>query len=328
MIYVGLIAGFAVLLISGDLLVRGSVALALRLGVPAMIVGLTVVAFGTSAPELVVSLDAAMGGAPGIAIGNIVGSNIANVLLVLGIPALIAPTNCNQPFIRRNTCYVIAATLLFIGLCYLSPLGFWDGVVLFGLILLFVLESMRRVRQCNGRKAAGLDVMEEVEEASSLTDKPLMMGLLILLGLAGLPLGASLVVDNGSMIARNFGVPEAAIGLTLVALGTSLPELATTVAAALRGHCGVALGNVLGSNLFNILAIMGVTAMVVPVPVPEEMRGDLWIMLAATLVVVPFAMRRMTITRTAGAAFVVAYLAYIAFVFAPVGHETMAMLAH
>lgn len=327
MIYIGLIAGFAVLLVSGDLLVRGAVALALKLGVPALIVGLTIVAFGTSAPELMVSLDAALRNAPGIAIGNVVGSNIANVLLVLGLPALIRPTNCNQPFIRRNTFYVLAATLLFIALCFASPLGFWDGAILFGLIVVFILESARRA-QLYGRQSAGVEVPDECEAKKGLADRPLLIALMVVLGIAGLPLGANLVVDNGSEIARGFGVSETAIGLTIVALGTSLPELSTTMLAAIRSQGGVALGNVLGSNIFNLLAIMGLTALVVPVPVPEiVLRYDLWIMLAATLAVMPFALRRTTITRATGMAFVVAYVAYIAFVFLP-DHEIMAALTY
>ena len=163
MVYLGLLAGFVILLVSGDLLVRGSVSLAVKLGVPALVIGLTVVAFGTSAPELVVSVRAATTGAPGIAIGNIVGSNIANVLLVLGLPALIRPTDCNHEFVGRNTCYMVGATVIFMLFCYLGPLGVWHGVVLFGLIILFLIESGRRAHiSSNSCKPAQIDEVDEL----------------------------------------------------------------------------------------------------------------------------------------------------------------------
>lgn len=321
MVYLGLLGGFVVLLFSGDLLVRGAVAMAVRLGIPALIIGLTVVAFGTSAPELVVSVKAALTGSPGISIGNVVGSNIANVLLVLGLPALIAPTNCNQPFIGRNTLYVVAASVLFIVLCFYGPLALWHGAVLFSFIILFLIESGRRASSCRAPAALYEEAEEEVENIDGVAGLPesrLVTFGFLAAGLIGLPIGAHLIVENGTAIALNFGISEAAVGLTIIALGTSLPELATTLSAALRGHAGLAVGNVLGSNLFNLLAIMGVTAMLAPVPIPQSfLEFDLWVMLAATIIIVPFALRRGIITRIPAAAFVIAYVAYIAFVFLP-----------
>jgi len=318
MMYVSLLAGMVILLLSGDVLVRGAVALAIRLGVPALIVGLTIVAFGTSAPELVVSVSAALSGSGGLAIGNVVGSNICNLLLVLGLPAMIAPTNCDQPHMCRNTFYVVGASILFIILCFYGPLEFWHGLVLFGLIVLFLAESGWRASEYPNPADCALSSVDDLDGVSGVPHTNWLMGLFIVLGIAGLPLGAHLTVDGATQIARNFGVSEVTIGLTIVALGTSLPELATTLSAALRGHCGVALGNVLGSNLFNILAIMGITAILAPVPVPDSMlRYDLWVMLFATLAVVPFALGRRQITRIPAAAFVMAYLVYIAFVFGP-----------
>lgn len=319
MIYLGLVAGFVILLVSGDLLVRGSVALAVRLGVPALIIGLTVVAFGTSAPELVVSVRAATTGSPDLAIGNIVGSNIANVLLVLGLPALIYPTDCNQQFIGRNTCYVVAASVLFVLFCYLGPLGVWHGAILFGLIVLFLLESGRRSQQSSAENApAEADEVEDIDGVSGLPHSPSMIGVFVFAGLIGLPFGAQLIVENGVAIASAFDISKAAIGLSVIAIGTSLPELATTISAALRGHCAIAIGNVLGSNLFNILAIMGLTSMLAEVPVPESiLKYDLWIMLAAILALVPFVIRRSTISRLPATGFLLAYCAYIFFVFTP-----------
>ena len=319
MIYLGLLAGFVILLVSGDLLVRGSVSLAVKLGVPALVIGLTVVAFGTSAPELVVSVRAATTGAPGIAIGNIVGSNIANVLLVLGLPALIRPTDCDHEFVGRNTCYMVGATVIFMLFCYFGPLGFWHGSVLFGLIILFLIESGRRAHASSTAcKPAEVEEVEEVDGVSGLPRTPSMIGVFIFAGLIGLPFGAQLIVENGTEIAQIFHVSQTTIGLTIIALGTSLPELATTVSAAIRGHCAIAIGNVLGSNLFNMLAIMGLTAIVAPVPIPDViLKYDLWIMLAATLLIVPFVIRRTTIKRLPAMGFVLAYCAYMFFVFTP-----------
>jgi cation:H+ antiporter len=318
MIYLGLIAGFAILLVAGDLLVRGAVVLAIRLGVPALIIGLTVVAFGTSAPELVVSVRAALTGARGIAIGNVVGSNIANVLLVLGVPALISATDCDQPYIKRNLFYVIAASLIFIWLCFNGPLSVWHGAVLFTLIILFLIESGRRATGLSDNRDAGGQALEQIDGVSGLPTSNLMLVIFLVVGLIGLPLGAAMTVENGAAIARLFHVSEAAIGLTVVALGTSLPELATTLAAALRGHSGLALGNVLGSNIFNLLAIMGITALVAPIDVPASfLTTDLWIMLAASLILVPFVIARGRITRLPGIVFVCCYVTYIVLVFSP-----------
>jgi cation:H+ antiporter len=309
MVYLELLAGFVLIIVAGDILVRGAVALALRLGVAPLIVGLTIVGFGTSAPELVVSLDAALNSSTGMAIGNIVGSNIANVFLVLGLPAMIAPTNCAQPFIGRNMVYVLAATVLFIVLCFNGPLHIWQGALLFSLIILFlVVTGLQAPRQ----------YQDEVSEIGDKLPNALLISVFILAGIIGLPAGAHIIVSAGSEIARSFGVSDTVIGLTLVALGTSLPELAATSMAALRGEAGVALGNVLGSCLFNLLAIMGLTALFIPIPVPEALlRFDLWVMLAAVLVLAPFIWSGRKISRSAGVVFVLAYLAYIATVFMP-----------
>lgn len=328
MIYLGLLAGFVILLVSGDLLVRGSVSLAVKLGVPALVIGLTVVAFGTSAPELVVSVRAATTGASGIAIGNIVGSNIANVLLVLGLPAIIRPTICNQQYVGRNTCYVVGATVIFMLLCFMGPLEFWHGVILFALIIAFLIESGRRAGKSYSGTAVKTDELDDLDGVSGLLHTPSMIALFVIGGLLGLPFGAQLIVENATEIARTFGISQAAIGLTVIALGTSLPELATTLSAALRGHSALAIGNVLGSNLFNLLAIMGLTAILAPVPIPEVvLRYDLWIMLAATLALVPFIIRRTSIKRLPAAGFVLAYCAYLFFVFAP-QRDVTAMVLH
>lgn len=323
MAYVSLAAGLTLLLLCGDVLVRGAVALAVRLNIPTLVIGLTVVAFGTSAPELVVSLRAALSGAPGLAIGNVVGSNIANILLVLGLPALICATNCNQPFIKRNMFYVLGASVLFIWLCLIGPLTFWHGLVLFAFMIAFLIDSGRQATDSSSEKAiVGEDTIETIDGLAGLPHKPWLVTSFLIIGIVGLKIGAYLTVDGAVQIAKTFDVSDATMGLTMVALGTSLPELATTVAAALRGHCGLALGNVLGSNLFNILAIMGLTAMVVPVPVPGEIiKLDLWIMLAASLAITPFILRKSHITRAAGFVFLLGYVAYVVTAFMPHSSE-------
>lgn len=319
MVYLTLVAGIVLLLIGGDVLVRGAVSLAVRLDIPTLVIGLTIVAFGTSAPELVISLRAALAGSSGIAVGNVVGSNIANIFLVLGVPALIAATNCDQPFIKRNMLYVIGASLVFITLCFNGPLTFWHGAILFGLMVAFLVESGRRAAQrSDAATVIGEEAIELIDGVSGVPHRNWSIVLFLAIGLVGLPIGAQMTVSSASEIARNFGISEAAVGLTLIAVGTSLPELATTLAAAIRGQCGLALGNVLGSNLFNILAIMGLTAMVVPVPVPDVIKSvDIWVMLAAALAVSPFVLRRSCISWRAGIVFVGCYLLYIAFVFMP-----------
>ena len=322
MTYLALFGGIALLLLCGDLLVRGAVGLAERLGIPAIVIGLTVVAFGTSAPELVVSLKAALANSPGIAIGNVVGSNIANVLLVLGLPALIATTECDQTDIVRNSVYVLGASLLFIALSYLGPLDVWHGIILLTLMMLFLVETGRRAsNHRNGRAAKPGCRPDMVEEINRVTGVPhTLWGILgfMLLGLVGLPAGGHFTVEAARHLAAQWGVSEAAIGLTVVALGTSLPELATTLVAAVRRHCGLALGNVLGSNLFNILGIMGTVSVITPISVPQRFLDfDLWIMLLTTFMVMPFVIGRRTLTRLPAFVFLVAYVAYIALVMMP-----------
>lgn len=319
MTYLLLCVGIALLLICGDALVRGAVALSVKLGIPTLVIGLTIVAFGTSAPELVVSLRAVLADAPGMAIGNVVGSNIANVLLVLGLPAIIVATDTKQDFVVRNTIYVIVATLIFIALCYVGPLTFWHGALLFVLLIGFLLEQARRAEQHkDAATVLGAEAMEMIDEDAGAPKSNIMIFGLLLAGLIGLPIAANMTVDAASEIARRFHVSDEVIGLTLVALGTSLPELATTLTAAIRGQAALAIGNVLGSNMFNLLAVMGVTAMVAPIPVPDMFLSvDLWIMLAATVLLLPFVVKGWQISRIPGVAFLTAYLVYLYFVYTP-----------
>jgi cation:H+ antiporter len=280
-----LILGLVLLVGAGDALVRGAVALSLQLGIPAIIISATVVAFGTSAPELLISVQAALEDSPGIALGNVVGSNIANVFLVLGVPALIVPLAGCGADAHRNLYLMLGATALFTGLVLGGTLYWWGGLVLILAVLFMVWDSIRIGMEArNGANAEALADLVELED-----------------------------VDPGARgIARDFGVSEAAIGLTVVAVGTSLPELATTVMAALRRHTDVAIGNVIGSNIFNITAIIGAATLVSPLAVPEEILDrDLWVMIGASILLTPIVLMCRRIGRSTGAAFLLLYAGYI-----------------
>jgi cation:H+ antiporter len=302
--------GLIILLLAGDALVKGAVNLSLRLGVPALIVSLTIVAFGTSAPELLISVKAVLEDAPGLALGNVVGSNIANILMVLGIPALLAVMHTSQCDTRKTFTFMIGATILFIALCFRGKLDWIAGCILLGGLSLILLDAFMEAR---AHRKSGEDD-EDIEGADP--DLPgWRLAVFLILGLVGLPLGAELLVSNATVIALRYGVSETVIGLTLVAIGTSLPELATTVMAALRRQADVALGNVIGSNMFNLLAIIGVASLFGTIPVEKDfLVHDLWVMLAASLMLIPFVFMRLDITRTWGVVLTLLYVAYLAFV--------------
>ena len=301
--------GLVILLLAGDALVRGAVNLSLRLGVPALIVSLTIVAFGTSAPELLVVLKAMAGDAPGIALGNVVGSNTANILLVLGVPALLATLHTSECDTRKTYLFMLIASVLFIALAFRGQFDLTAGIILLGALGLALADMFRDARA--HRKASQQDDLELLEEADP--NMPYWrVGLYLVLGLIGLPLGANLLVENATVIARTYHVSETVIGLTLVAVGTSLPELATTVMAALRREADVALGNVIGSNMFNLLAIVGIATLFGNLPVdPSFLRFDLWVMLGASLMLIPFVFLKMDINRVWGCALAGLYMVYI-----------------
>ena len=311
--YVSLAGGLVVLIIAGDILVRGSVGVAQRLGIPNLVIGLTIVAFGTSAPELVISLQAALEGSGGIAIGNVVGSNIANVLLVLGLPALIAATPCGEDGATRNAVFMVAISIVFIVLCFLSPIGLISSVILLGLLALFLGNSaLTAIKHRRKSKADGSKDDETLEDVDGVPDSMVVAGAYILLGLVGLPLGAHFTINGATAVAFAWGVSDAVIALTVIAIGTSLPELATTVMAALRQHGAVAIGNVIGSNIFNLLAIIGITAAVVPIHVPGEiLLLDIWVMMVCVLLLLALAASRFCLGKKSGFVMCAAYGLYI-----------------
>lgn len=309
--------GLVILLLAGDALVKGAVNLSLRIGIPALIVSLTIVAFGTSAPELLISIKAVMDDVPGIAMGNVVGSNTANILLVLGIPALLATMHTSECNTRKSFNHMIAATLLFITLAYR---GVFDWIASIALLVALAAMLFDAARDARAHRHADLAEATDEEEGLEGVDPDMpswKIGMFLLLGLIGLPLGASLLVDNATIIAKEFGVSDTVIGLTLIAIGTSLPELATTVVAALRRQADVALGNVIGSNMFNLLAIIGIAGLVGPISVdPEFLRFDLWVMLGASLLLIPFVYLGQNITRVWGIALSALYATYLIVVLA------------
>ena len=304
--------GLLILLLAGDSLVKGAVNLSLRLGVPALIVSLTIVAFGTSAPELLIAIQAVLEDAPGIALGNVVGSNTANILMVLGIPALLATMHTSECETRKTYNFMIAASLLFVALAFRGVFDWIAAVVLLAALAFVLYDAACQASGHRAACAAGTQEQEEIEGVDP--DLPWWrISVFLVLGLIGLPLGADLLVDNATIIAKTYGVSDTIIGLTLVAIGTSLPELATTVMAALRRQADVALGNVIGSNMFNLLAIIGIASLVGPIPVdPEFLAFDLWVMLGASILLFPFVFLRWDLTKMWGVVLTGLYLVYLA----------------
>lgn len=306
-----LAGGLVYLLWGGDLLVRGAVALARRYHVSPMVIALTVVSFGTSLPELVVVLRAALTGYPGLVLGNVVGSNIANVLFVAAAAALVHPLTYGERSVRRDSVIMIAASIVLMLACANGVLGAVEGVALLGGLVAFTALNAREAARAY--REAGLKT--PLEWVLGLPSQLWVILLFVVLGAVGLPVGAWLVVDASVGIAADLGISETVVGLTILAFGTSLPELATTVAAAHQERTEVAVGTVIGSNIFNILAIMGIAAAVSPqaVLVPLGFLSlDLPVMLGAALVISVFVWLRAPIGRVAGSVLLGGYLAYLA----------------
>ncbi|MGB5838337.1 MAG: sodium:calcium antiporter [Albidovulum sp.] len=293
--------GLVALFVGGEFLVRGAVGVARRFHVPPLIIGLTVVGFGTSTPELLVSVQAALGGVPALALGNIIGSNIANILLILGATALIMPVPLPLKGMERDFATVIGATLLLWAMLAGGTVSRLEGGILVVGLIAYLTMSLRG--------AAGSAIPEHGESFSV----PLWNSLgYALAGLIILMVGAHLLVENASVIARSFGVSEAVIGLSIVAIGTSLPELATSVMAAFRGHPEIGVGNILGSCIFNILGILGITALVTPIPVDPRFAGlDMGLALASALAMLAFSALPGRIGRIGAVALLVTYGGYM-----------------
>ncbi|SMY08983.1 calcium/sodium antiporter [Flavimaricola marinus] len=299
--YILIVTGLAGLFLGGEALVRGSVQIARRLGISPMVIGLTVVGFGTSTPELLVSLQAALNGVPDIAIGNIVGSNIANILLILGLTALIRPIRMGLGTLRRDIGVMIGAALLLLPLFGMGEISRPAGAVLvaaLGGYLVWTLVS------------PGTDNRDDEIDGPAMGLPGALLWVIV--GFVALLFGARFLVDGAVSVARTFGLSEAFIGLSIVAVGTSLPELATSLIAAMRRQSDIAIGNVIGSNIFNVLGILGTTALITPIPVAARFLGiDLPVMLGVSVLLAVLLLLWARIGRGMGVAMLIGYAGYI-----------------
>lgn len=312
-----IVAGLVFLALGGDALVRGSVRLAELAGVSRLLTGIVLVGFGTSTPELATSIDAVLRGSPGIAVGNVVGSNICNILLILGIAALIVPLHCNRRSFVRDGPVLVVATTAAIALALGGSFGRVAGGLFVTALLAYVTIIYRVERRIHDASAQMHEQETLLAEAPVLPIRarlqPLIALVLTLGGLGLVVWGADLMVTGSVELARTLGVSEAVIGLTIVAVGTSLPELATSIAATVRREPDIAVGNIMGSNIFNLLGILGLTALVLPIRIPPGMFDhDLWIMAAATLLFLLFGFGT-HLTRLKGGIFLSGYILYLAF---------------
>ncbi|TYC52347.1 calcium/sodium antiporter [Rhodobacterales bacterium] len=315
MIAFNVLLGLVLLVAGGDLLVRGSVGLAQRFGISELMIGLVLVGFGTSTPELMTSILAAKNGSPGIAVGNVAGSNIANILLILGLSALICPIAVKPAALLRDGPANALAAVAFTALALSGAITRLEGIVLIGALAVYLVVTYRTEKDASSPSA-------ELHrgEAQSVTAQPASsnLALNILMALGGLAMtlgGAHFLVGGAIDFASAAGVSDAVIGLTVVAVGTSLPELVTSVIAAFKRQTDIALGNILGSNLFNILGILGVTATIAPLKVPPEMAGfDVWVLLGSTAALIVFAMSGWRICRKEAFLMLIAYVGYTGFI--------------
>jgi cation:H+ antiporter len=317
---VALVGGLVLLIVGGELLVRGGSGLGRAFGLSPLVVGLTIVAFATSAPELAVSLDASLSGSPGLAVGNVVGSNITNVLLVLGVAALVLPVAVRRQLVRVDVPVVVVLSVLALVLMLDGSVGRLDAALLLGLLVAYTAVTVvlgRRSERASVTAPAGPPAERAAVLAEDLpAPRPRVDVLLVAVGVALLVVGARLLVGAATDIATAFGISDLVIGLTVVAVGTSLPELATSVIAAVRGEQEMAIGNVVGSNIFNLTAVLGLTAAISPGGVPVDaaaLRFDVPVMVAVSVALVPVVFTGLTIARWEAAVFVAYYVAYVAY---------------
>jgi cation:H+ antiporter len=308
-----LFVGLVLLTVGGESLVRGALAAARRIGVSPLLAGLVIVGFGTSAPELVVSLQAALSGQPEIAVGNVIGSNIANILLILGISAVIMPLVTHIQCLRRDGLTMLAATLLVMGLASFGGLGRIEGVIMLLCLAGYLVWAYRTEREDSPEAELHKAEAEEIE----LVPMSIPMTLLATFGgLAMLVFGANRFLLGAVGLGEALGVPEAIIGLTVVAVGTSLPELAVSIIAAIRKHADVAVGNIIGSNIFNLLCILGISSTITPLPLEGRLLNiDQFVMLGVTVTLLLFLFFGLRLSRFKGAALLAAYVVYIAAMF-------------
>ncbi|MFL9776657.1 calcium/sodium antiporter [Vibrio cyclitrophicus] len=307
-----LIIGLVFLVWSADKLVFGAAALARNFGISPLVIGMTILAMGSSAPEMMVSATAALDGKTDTAVGNVLGSNIANIALILGITALIKPLSISSGVIRRELPLMIGVTLLAGALLWDNHLGFYEGVLLFVLFAAFLFAMLQISRSEKKNGDAFLDEQEsEIPEGVS----NLKAAMWVVVGLIILPLAANMLVDNAVVIAKFFGMSDLVIGLTIIAVGTSLPELAASLAGVMKGEDDMAVGNIIGSNVFNILAVMGIPGILNPSILSEFAMGrDFWVMLGVSLLLVVMALgKSRSVNRIEGGVLIITFVAYQAY---------------
>ncbi|HSL90760.1 MAG TPA: calcium/sodium antiporter [Ignavibacteriaceae bacterium] len=306
-IIIYIIAGLIMLFAGAEGLIRGSSSLALRVGITPLVVGLTVVAFGTSSPELVVSLKAALEGNGDISLGNVIGSNIANIALILGVAALIRPLKVQAQVVKREVPLMILVTLLLFIFLINNEINRPEGVILFIGIIIYSFISI-----VLAKKEKNKEVEDEFADVVAKKTLKIWMAILfIIIGLVFLVYGSNLFLEASVEIAKIFGMSQAVIGLTLIAVGTSLPELVTSAVAAYKNESDIAIGNVVGSNVFNILFILGITAIIVPVSARGITLIDIIAMLLTAIVILPMAWSKFNLNRTEGAFLLIGYVGYM-----------------
>jgi cation:H+ antiporter len=305
--WIWIVASLALLYFGAEGLVRGSASLALRLGLTPLVVGLTVVAMGTSMPEVLVSVKAALEGRGDLAVGNVVGSNIFNIGVILGLTALLSPMKVQFQLIKIDSPIMVAVSLGLVALLWDGAVSRVEGAVLLAGLIIYVTGNVWMAR-----RTATKDVEAEFAEGVPARSGSVLFDILFILGGLGvLVIGAQLLTDNSVALARGFGVSEAVIGLTIVAAGTSVPELAASIVAAMKKEPDIALGNVIGSNIFNILGILGVASLIAPLAAPDISRFDLWSMVAIAAVLVPMLWTSMKLSRAEGTLLFAAYCGYV-----------------
>jgi cation:H+ antiporter len=305
--YLFLILGLVVLIIGGEFLVRGAVAIAYRYKLSPLVVGMTIVSFGTSAPELLVSLQAALTGSPDIAIGNVIGSNISNLALVLAITAMIFPMPVKDDTIRIDWPMMMGATVLFyLAIVFDNKLNWYEGLAFVMILVTFVVWLIKKSRTENKEE-------EKIMQKEKATRMPYPI-ILVILGCVGLAFGAKWLLDAAKAVALNIGISEHVIGVTIIAFGTSVPELTTSCIAAFRKQTDISLGNLIGSNLFNILAILGITGMVKEIKISAEVFNyDIFWLLGLSLFILPLVLLQKRISRIGGVMLFAIYISYLYF---------------
>jgi len=301
-----LLGGLAILSLGAEFLVRGSAALALRLGLTPLVVGLTVVGFGTSSPEMVVSVKGALAGQGDLAVGNVVGSNIFNIAVILGMTVLIKPIKIGLQLIKLDTPIMIGAALLFIALIWDGAISRPEAALFFALLVAYLVFTVRAARK------ESKNIQEEFSHELPKADSPVWLNsLYIVLGLAGLIFGGQMFINGSVALARVWGISDVIIALTVLAAGTSMPELATSIIAALRKNPDIAIGNIIGSNIFNTLGILGVSGMLAPIHAPGISHVDLWLMVGISFLLVPLMLTGFTLRRWEGGILLSIYGGYL-----------------